>query len=413
MEYEKLNSAIKICFDTYYNNTTRLTSNELKWTSFADYMESVMPQGKCFNFPHSALIEVTSDCNLRCKHCYYSQNEKYYDTKGDFTTEEWLKLFEFLIDEVGVISFVLASKEPLLYKDIFILIEYLKSKNVYVKLFTNGTLVTNRDVEKLSALLNPMTDSIQISLDGASALIHDKIRGAGTFKKTTDAIMKLSKKFNVAVAYTVNSININDLPNLYYLAKEIGFRHVMIGRFEDYDSTRSYLISDKKTAMIKLAELIKLNNINYYININQSMLKMFDFLDFEAGKKLLDEYLENNPDQNPKNKCHKDQKFMLSAKGDVYLCPNTMTENKEFCLGNLREKSFLNIWENRYNNVFFHNKRYEESVCGECKYLRICSSGCPASAFFKYGTPLAPDAFCNYGQELINSKESRMELKNG
>jgi len=259
-----------------------------------------------------------------------------------------------------------------------------------------------------------MTDSILISFDVASEDIDDVIRGKGTFKKTAKAIKKLSEnKLNVTIAYTVNAINVNDLPNLYELAKDLGVRQIMLGRFEDYDSARSFLIYDKKNVAIKLAELTKKNNTDYYILIKQSLLKVFDFLDFEVGRTLMDEYLENNPDRKQSPKCHKDQKFLISSKGDVYLCPNVMTETKEFCLGNLREKSFFSIWENRYNNVFFQNTCCEKSVCGNCKYLNICGSGCPASAFFKYGTPCAPDAFCNYAQELTKDQETKLEIKNG
>ena len=407
MEDKKINAAVKACFDAYYNNETKKTIK--KWSSFVEFLEAQIPQESCFSHPHTIFIEVTSQCNLRCKHCFYSKNEELFSTKEDLTTREILRLLKFLTEELGIINFVIIGREPLLNKDIFKIIKYLKSKNVYLKLQTNATLFTDKIIGKLGKILNPKTDFIQISLDGATEKIHDQIRGKGAFKKTTEAIKKLStNNINVIVAYTVNSLNVNDLPSLYELGTELRIKQLMIGRFEDYNGERDFLIPDKNDVVVRLAELTEKNNKTQIFSLNQSVLKIFDFLDFTEGRTLLDKYImikEIPVTLNPK--CHRDGYFTVFANGDVCLCPNIMTDSKEFCLGNLKKQTFYEIWGNRSNNLFFQNRCYEKSICGKCKYLKLCHAGCPATAFFKYGTTSAPSMHCNYAEELSEKEKWR------
>lgn len=408
MEDEKLNSAIKICFNSYYKTSTEQAIQ--KWPSFVDFLEAQISKDDCFSYPHTVFIEITSQCNLRCKHCFYTADERFFSTEDDFNTEEILALLEFLIEEVGIINFIITGREPLLNKDFFKIIKYLKSKNVYLKLQTNATLSTDEIINKLKKYFNPMTDTVQISLDGASKDVHDNIRGNGTFKKTTEAIKKFSaNNINVIVAYAVASLNVHELPMLYELGKELKIKQLSLGRFETYTEEQNYLIPDKKDVVIGLAELTEKNNSKPAFFIDQSILKLYSFLDFEEGCKLLDEYITNeNIPKRPKLKCHRNERITIYANGDVYLCPSLITDSKEFCLGSLKEKSFYEVWENRSNNVFFHARCHEISICKKCKYLNACNAGCPANAYFSYGTISAPDMYCNYAKKLI--KKEIMEI---
>lgn len=391
----KINSAIGICFNEYFKNNNSLIPE--KWMSFIEFLEALeLPNGD-FYYPHTVFIEITSQCNLRCKHCMYCEDEDFFNTDNDLSYNEMINLFEFLIEEINIINFVIIGREPLLNKNIFKIIEYLKNKSVYLKLQTNATLIDDKIISKLKDLLNPMTDCVQISIDGADEKMHDSIRGVNTYKKTIDAIKKLSKNnINVILAYTINSINVTNLENLYELCKNLKIKQLVLGRFESYKAEQDYLLPDKEEVFLNLAELTR-KNIHKEFLIRPTILKMYDFLDFSFGKELLNNYIRiSDVPKTPSLKCHKNNAITIFANGDVYLCPSVATRTKEFCLGNIRENNFYDIWMNKSNNLFFQKRCYEKSVCVNCEYLNICNSGCPANAFFKYGTINAPDMFCNY-----------------
>jgi MoaA/NifB/PqqE/SkfB family radical SAM enzyme len=76
--------------------------------------------------------------------------------------------------------------EPLLRKDIFTLLAGAKAKGMLTHLNTNGTLV---DEERARAIVGCGTDSLNISLDGATEETHDAIRGVpGAFRRTLEAV---------------------------------------------------------------------------------------------------------------------------------------------------------------------------------------------------------------------------------
>lgn len=406
MKDKDFSLAIKTCFD-YYIKLNASNKIVQKWFLFSDFLDAQIPQNACFSLPYSIFWEVTSKCNLRCKHCFYTGDDKFFNAEDDLSSDEIIKLTDFLIDEIGIIDFILIGKEPLLKENILDIIKHLKSKSVYLKLQTNAILLSDNMVEFLKNTLNPNADIVQISLDGVNEKTHDEIRGQGTFKKTIASIKKLIKnEINVVISYTVNSVNVKDLPDFYEMGKDLKIKQVLLGRFEPNRHGHEYLVPDKKDVIIYLSKLLQKNNANYAFYIQPSLLKIFSFLDFEEGKILLDDYVSRNEvPENSRLKCHRDDRIMIAANGDVYLCPSTRTESKEFSLGNIRKQSFEEIWRNRLNNVFFANKCIEKSICKKCKYITMCNSGCPANAYFKYENISSPDSFCNYANALKNNAQ--------
>jgi hypothetical protein len=50
-----------------------------------------------FGFPNNSFVsvDVTDDCNLRCKHCYFFEQEQYAEN-GEYSIDEWVAHFEAL-----------------------------------------------------------------------------------------------------------------------------------------------------------------------------------------------------------------------------------------------------------------------------------------------------------------------------
>lgn len=106
--------------------------------------------------PFFAHFFVTERCNLRCEYCTVYKNPS-----EELDEEGCKKVIDRIAEmKVAVISFT--GGEPLLRKDIFRLIDHAKSKEMLVKISSNGTL--SRQI--YSELMKTGIDSINISMDG-------------------------------------------------------------------------------------------------------------------------------------------------------------------------------------------------------------------------------------------------------
>ncbi|MFC1630932.1 radical SAM protein [Candidatus Omnitrophota bacterium] len=160
------------------------------------------------NAPLAVSWAVTYRCNLRCKYCsLWSQPSKELSTEQIFT----------ILDEIGKtdvqwISFT--GGEPLLRNDIGDIINYAKSKGIFVNLNTNAILIA----EKLDAIEN--ADSVQISLD-AEQNINDLARGKGAYQAAHNALSLLrNKNVRIKIQTVLSKHNLDNLDFIFEFLKK-------------------------------------------------------------------------------------------------------------------------------------------------------------------------------------------------
>lgn len=159
--------------------------------------------------PACCVWELTLRCNLRCLHCGATAGSARAD---ELSTAEVLRVAgELAALPVGEVT--LMGGELFLRPDWLAVAEGLRSGNVGLVVFTNGTLVTRERIAQLRAL-SPRT--IGTSLDGGSAAVHDAIRGVpGAFERTLAAIDDLQAAgLRVSVITTLTRRNLYELPGI-------------------------------------------------------------------------------------------------------------------------------------------------------------------------------------------------------
>lgn len=148
--------------------------------------------------------DITSRCNLNCKHCCVG-GAHYKSTTPELPHECIEKIIDDLRDnDVTHIQFV--GGEPLL-RDAFSDILALSRKAFdTVTLNTNGLFLTPEWFEQNCAHL---PDVIVVSLDGPDRESHEFIRGKNTFLPLIDNIRRLMamiRESGVAIRITLNAI---------------------------------------------------------------------------------------------------------------------------------------------------------------------------------------------------------------
>lgn len=148
-------------------------------------------------------VYMNFDCNLACSYCLTSSSPR---APRRALPEG---AFERLVDEAvgaGIGELFLTGGEPFLLGDVFGRLAYAASR-LPTTVLTNGMLLRGRRLERLRELRGlPIT--LQVSLDGHEAAIHDAYRGAGSWASTVEAIRALQAEgFRVGIGATETPVN--------------------------------------------------------------------------------------------------------------------------------------------------------------------------------------------------------------
>ena len=161
-----------------------------------------------FRLKYFAEVDVTDNCNLRCRHCYH------FHGKNDFKTQElsihdWEKRFNELY-RTGIRNILLVGGEPALRIDVLMLADRIFP---FVYVITNGTI-------KIPEEFN---HRLYVSIDG-SLKTNDSLRGNGVFSR----VMKnCSGDKRVVINMTITKDNYKELEDVIEIAKENGFKGVV------------------------------------------------------------------------------------------------------------------------------------------------------------------------------------------
>ncbi|MCF7835270.1 radical SAM protein [Candidatus Gracilibacteria bacterium] len=165
--------------------------------------------------PLNVTIQITNKCNLRCKHCHRVD-------KGSLDID--FKKIKKLIDELSdmkIFNINISGGEPLLYKGLFDVIEYISSKGIKVTMSTNLILRNDKIAKKMYEF---GVRQLHISLDSADAKYHDYIRGSKNSYSIMIKNLEIIKKVGIEFTIVTTLINqtIEDYSNIIDFSFRLG-----------------------------------------------------------------------------------------------------------------------------------------------------------------------------------------------
>jgi MoaA/NifB/PqqE/SkfB family radical SAM enzyme len=137
---------------------------------------------------NTVIIHITNRCNAYCKVCFKNSSWKEKDT--DITLEE----LKYLIKKIGRgKQIILFGGEPTIRKDIFEIIELIKSSGNIVEMYTNGWMLAKNDF--LRKLKKAGLSKVYLSFDGFDPKVYREIKtGDFEFMLKMKALKNLMKE---------------------------------------------------------------------------------------------------------------------------------------------------------------------------------------------------------------------------
>jgi len=318
--------------------------------------------GRVLSAPLKLSLNITSGCNLACKHCYScSQNGNYTEM-----TMEKVKILMDNMAELGLYSLSIKGGEPFYHSSFMDALYYAKEKGISVTIITNGLLI---DEHMAGELNNTSVHYITVSIDGGQEKTHDYIRGKGTFQEVLKKLVLLKKHFHkpLFIYFTMNKLNIKEIRRVFSIAGKIKcdglrFRPVLpIGRSSFHEE-----INLTREEYRKAMEEIKVCSLTSDISI--------DIPDSELNRdNMINSELYTFG-------CVAGNTFIhMDPLGNIYPCQ--YLESPEFLAGNIFTSSFKDIWDNAPVFNLFRNLP-GNSACKKCETFNSCRGGCRARAIF-------------------------------
>lgn len=323
--------------------------------------------------PRKVTWDLTSRCNLLCKHC--SNKEQSYG--ADLSTESILQILDQLYS-FGIQHVSYSGGEPFLREDLFPILRRTKDLGIAVTVATNSTLIDRASAAEFHTL---GIDSVQTSIDGMAGS-HDAFRGVkGCFERAVTGIKNLVEEgITVVVTTTVTTINCTQIEQIIDLCLEMGVHAYVINDLIPVGSGRNlfpYRLSDEQYS-----------HYSKFFNERRSALRgELDLLWGGVGT-----FPEKKPDSERvviQTRClacfHR---FNIASDGTVQPC-NLLPLDA----GNILTQPIEEIWTHSPVFLALRDRDSLQGTCGACSYRYSCG-GCRARAYAVSNNFLAEDPRC-------------------
>ena len=295
--------------------------------------------------PDTIRIDLTYNCNLRCKLCFeFGKSAEELSSIPRNEEMDFGQLKHFLLDVKSFYPTIyLSGGEPLLYSHILDLLNFLQQNKLYTLVNTNGVLLEGF----ADQLVESGVDKLVISIDGPEE-IHDKNRGK-TFRKIVKGIEKLNAKKKdekkpfplIRINCLITPFNFKVLEEVVNIASQLeveslSFQHPMFATDERKNEKSSegsidilgYVYEGEINPDILLQQMDKIAGIRvpfkkyFYPSVPREHIReYYNDINYPFKKACLTPW----------------RKLMLTPSGDIGPCVH-------YPIANLSGKSFNEIW---------------------------------------------------------------------
>ena len=349
------------------------------------------------SLPSLLVLNLTTDCNMRCLYCYASAGDKqnYMQSKIAIKTIKELKE----LNKNKTIRILFHGGEPLLcFKQIEEIVDFCKKNykdgiDFYIQ--TNATLLTPSIIQYLSK----NNIKISISIDGCN--------------ETSNycRVLKNSQNSFHIIQDTINNLNKYQIEyNCLVVLNKHNYKYVeqIIKYFVKHNCTNFSFNYFIKSGRGKTNNNLALTNTQLFTTTKKILHTIHKF--YDAGIILTERntnflvrtiYSSKKYFMCANSPCGAGLNLLgITPTGDIYPCDDLSSEPL-FCLGNI-EKSHLKDILNNKKLKYFLNCSYENiEQCKNCTLKNKCGAGCCSRKFFENGNIYTLDPICSFYKKII------------
>lgn len=286
--------------------------------------------------PIGAEIEITTACNLRCKHCFQGEYPEKY-----MSLEKFKNVVDIL-KQNDVYEVNLVGGEIFKHKDVMEMLKYLDDNEMAITIVTNAVGITEEIMNVLKSMKNLY---VLVSVDGTREL-HDQIRGKGQFDKIIPKVRKMYEEgMEVEILCTINAINVKHVKEIAEMGNELGVP-VNFNLFKPFSKKHEYLIVNPDEFFGAVEDLLKMRvHEGYRIGISDASLSA---------------YMMGLPE---KNECTATMAgIVINTDGKMLTCPYLL-EAGYYSKDQLPDfdKDFLKEW--KHGKIFTEFRQHGQKSC--------------------------------------------------
>jgi len=230
-------------------------------------------------------LHPTDSCNLKCIFCWKRKQKN--PTKKELSEAKLLQIVREAA-KIGVREWIVSGGgEPLMRKEITLkVLKEIKKNKMWGLLTTNGTLLEEKDAEKLVKM---GWDQVQFSIDGPDKKTNDFLRPPNSFERIIKAVKILRKVRDFANSHKpyigfntiLNKMNFDKMDEMVKLASEVGAELVFFEPiYPGYSSVDLSIPKNGKKELIKSVKRCEKVARSFGINTNAK-----EFLEVQLADK--------------------------------------------------------------------------------------------------------------------------------
>lgn len=306
--------------------------------------------------PKEIQIEPTIRCNLNCIMCDYKARERQVNEMSFESFKKIVSQFPELkkvhLHGIG---------EPLLNKNFYNMVDYLKKRGVYVCFNDNMTLVDESAAKNIVSL---NIDELRVSLDADNAISYERIRKKDMFNNVLNNIKTLvetkrrmkSNYPHLKIVVVALKNNLKEIPGIVSLASKLDIKEIVVQNMQSWGK-EEYRENEKRQYSLFFEE---------QVNVEIFFQRARELADSQGVKLTLPLF------KNSKLTCTWPwTSCFITTEGFLTPCCNCPDPNV-FNFGNLLVNDLKDIWNGCEYNRFrmkLNNSGHLPKICNNCIIL--------------------------------------------
>jgi radical SAM protein with 4Fe4S-binding SPASM domain len=315
-------------------------------------------------YPVLSEIALTYRCNLSCGFCYAGCGAgalpEGWSEERVMTDDEVCRVLDVIRHDAHCPSVSFTGGEPTLRPGLPRLVAHAKGLGLKVNLISNGQRL---DAARVDALAEAGLDSVQLSLEGPTAAVHDElVARPGAFDRLWGAVGRLRERgLRVHTNTTLNRRNLPHAPAIVDLVADRGLERLTMNLVIPCGSAGgerdlTVLYSEIGPHVLGLRDRAEARGVQliWYSPLPLCLLNTVAYGLGNRGCAAADGLLHVGPG------------------GDVLPCSSFGHGES---LGNLLRDPFEEVWQSRAAR-FFRAKKMMPPGCGDCADAAACQGAC-------------------------------------